>query len=447
MTLPKEFVQTLPLSAAERVELVNTIDSGNSPVSVRINPFKAKAFLDLEKISWCDSAFYLSQRPSFTFDPAFHAGAYYPQEASSMFLSRVLRSLQDSNKPISVLDLCAAPGGKSTLIRSSLRDDDFLLCNEVVPKRASILFDNIQKWGHENTAVSNCSPTQLGSARGLFDIILADVPCSGEGLFRKQPSAIDEWSLLNVENSAKRQRAIIEAIWPSLKEGGVLIYSTCTYNLKENEQNMKWLSERFDLEFLTVPLFEDEKITPSLEPGVQAYRFFPHKAKGEGFFISVVRKLGSTKDNSNKKKVYQNITLPQFGDISLVNKNNEIYVLSEFGMKILSAVKEANRVFSPGYKIGELKKNRFVPSHGFSLWRKRFNNKDLELPYDMAIQYLRGNDVKGAFSARGKIGIIYGGFCLGQGREEKTRVISKYPREYRIKSQHSKDYQQIVEPI
>ncbi|MEM9052665.1 MAG: hypothetical protein AAGC47_11475 [Bacteroidota bacterium] len=447
MILPKDFIESLPLSVVDRNYLVDTILEGNAPVSVRVNPFKSKPSHDFETVPWCDKAFYLSERPSFTGDPAFHAGAYYPQEASSMFLSRVIQSLERPSQPIAALDLCAAPGGKSTLLRSVLEEEDFLLSNEIVPKRASILFENIQKWGHENTAVSNYSPVQLGQSSGVFDLILADVPCSGEGLFRKQASAVDEWSLKNVETCVFRQRDILDDIWPALKEGGILIYSTCTYNMAENEGNLVWLENKYDLEFLEIPFDPTESITDAFSKEVKGYRFFPHKTKGEGFFISAVRKLGSSKKAKAKKPQLKDLKISNLTDRAVLNKNEEVFLLSEFGQHVLSGLTDQSKVFSPGYKIGEMKREKFIPDHGWFLWRKQNETTKAVLPYDQAISYLKCHDAKGSFAGRGKLLIEFDGFHLGQGKEDKTRIVSRYPKSYRIRRDHLENYQKIVDSI
>ncbi|MCH2214662.1 MAG: hypothetical protein MK086_05775 [Flavobacteriales bacterium] len=447
MILPKDFIESLPLSKDERKDLVDTILEGNAPVSIRVNPFKARPSVKFEKIAWCNDAFYLSDRPSFTADPAFHAGAYYPQEASSMFLSRVIQSMKRPNGPIAVLDLCAAPGGKSTLLRSILEDGDFLLSNEIVPKRASILFENIQKWGHEHTAISNYSPAQLGESSGVFDLILADVPCSGEGLFRKQTSAIDQWSLKNVQTCVVRQRDILDDIWPSLKEGGILIYSTCTYNLSENEENLIWLKRKYDIEFLEIPLHPNETIIQAFSEEVKGYRFLPHITKGEGFFISAIRKLGSSKKMKSKKTHLKQGRIPNVTDRTVLNTKNEVFLLSDFGHQVLSGLDNHSKVFSPGYRIGEMKREKFIPDHGWFLWRKQSETRKVVLSYHQSISFLKCHDANGNFSGRGKVMVEFDGFNLGHGKEEKARVVSKYPKNYRIRMESVNDYQKIVDSI
>ena len=240
-----------------------------APVSIRLNPFKltetthkVNPELNPQPISWCKEGYWLDTRPNFTFDPLLHAGAYYVQEASSMFLSHVLQHLV--KQPVMALDLCAAPGGKTTCARTSLPAGSFLFSNEPIGKRAQILAENVQKFGHEGVAVTNNYPRDYKKTKLGFDVIIADVPCSGEGMFRKDPQSIEEWSLQNVENCWQLQRSIIADIWDNLKPGGILIYSTCTFNAHEDEENIAWILNEYDAELLSVPTEEAWNITGSL---------------------------------------------------------------------------------------------------------------------------------------------------------------------------------------
>ena len=199
----------------------------SSPTSIRLNPLK-KSKVPEKKIPWTETGYYLEQRPRFTLDPLFHAGAYYVQEASSMLMEQGVRQSMDVTQPILALDLCASPGGKSTHLLSLLSADSFLVSNEVIRARASVLSENIQKWGYENVLVTNNDPIDFQLLPGFFDLIVVDAPCSGEGLFRKDQAAMKEWSVDNVQLCAQRQQRIVADVWPSLKEEGILLYSTCT---------------------------------------------------------------------------------------------------------------------------------------------------------------------------------------------------------------------------
>ena len=270
----------------------------DAPVSIRLNP---RALGDCPhcalaegEVPWCPEGYYLSDRPQFTFDPLFHAGCYYVQEASSMFITHVLRHVTEELSLCYILDLCAAPGGKSTAMRTVLPEDSILVSNEPIANRAQILLENITKWGWPNCIVTNNYPRDFRKAKVKFDIILCDVPCSGEGMFRKDPATIGEWSLQNVEKCWRLQREIVADAWECLNPGGLLIYSTCTFNIKENEENIRWILENYDAEPIAVPTKPEWNITGSLLEGfdVPVYRFIPGITRGEGLFMCVLRKRG-----------------------------------------------------------------------------------------------------------------------------------------------------------
>ena len=296
MELPASFIDYTRalLGDEEYTELVTALES-EQPVSIRLNPLKPFGFQSGESaVPWCTSGFYLKERLTFTFDPLFHAGCYYVQEASSMFVEQALRQYA-GEEPAVMLDLCAAPGGKSTHVRGILPENSLLVANEVIRNRSQILAENLTKWGHPDVVVTNSDPSDFTPLEEFFDVILTDVPCSGEGMFRKDPVAVSEWSSENVEICRQRQRRIISDIWPCLKPGGILIYSTCTYNTKENEENVRWIKDEFGAEVLPLDVAEDWNITGNLLQGERfpVYRFLPHKTKGEGFFLAVLRKPGA----------------------------------------------------------------------------------------------------------------------------------------------------------
>ena len=325
MTLPEDFIrETRLLMGEERFNRFLGAFDEEAPTSIRINRRKVdggnhnsplgsplategtQEFSILnsqfEKVPWCPEGFYLSGRPQFTFDPLFHAGCYYVQEAASMFITHVLRSLSNLIPhssfliPRNVLDLCAAPGGKSTAMRTVLPEGSILVSNEPIPTRAQILLENITKWDWPDCIVTNNYPRDFRKAKMTFDLILCDVPCSGEGMFRKDPATISEWSLQNVEKCWRLQRDIVADAWECLNPGGLLIYSTCTYNIKENEENVRWILETYDAEALTIPTDPSWNITGSLLPGFDApvYRFIPGITRSEGLFMCVLRKFGGT---------------------------------------------------------------------------------------------------------------------------------------------------------
>ena len=287
-----------PVQFRKRIEFQQYIDSEEliqaleepSPVTIRINRKKwDRKPLNSEPVAWCNDGFYLESRPSYTFDPLFHAGCYYPQEASGMFLEEIFRQLKFRTGNMRVLDLCGAPGGKSTHLSSLIGEGALLIANEVIRSRSLILAENLTKWGVPNVIVTQNDPSSFSRLPGFFDIILADAPCSGEGMFRDL-IARNEWSEENAAMCSERQKRILMDVWPALSENGILIYSTCTFNPEENEKNIKWLTERKGVESIKLDVTAFNGITEICHNGIYGYGFFPGKIRGEGFFISVVRK-------------------------------------------------------------------------------------------------------------------------------------------------------------
>ena len=296
MNLPQEFIDyTSNLFGADRWQCFLKALEEPTPTSIRFNPYKKGEeiiFPQTNPVPWCRQGFYLKERPDFTKDPLLHAGVYYVQEAASMFLDLVLQ--QYIKKPLLALDLCAAPGGKSTLMRAALPQGSLLVSNEPDRKRANILLENMQKQGHSEVLVTHNYPIDFNKTNWTFDLILVDAPCSGEGLFRKDKEAIKEWSLNNVLFCQKRQRQILSDIWPCLSEGGFLIYSTCTFNTRENEENVKFIMQELGADILPVAIKPEWQICGSLLENFKesVYRFIPGTTQSEGLFIAVLRKKG-----------------------------------------------------------------------------------------------------------------------------------------------------------
>lgn len=328
MVLPQDFITEIQ-SLLRKDEFDSFLEALSlpTPVSIRINPDKADVRLlgyeNYSRVPWCSNGIYLNQRPSFTMDPLFHAGAYYVQEASSMFISHLLHEYV-GDKSVNVLDLCAAPGGKTTLMLSCLSKDAQMIANEVVPKRAKVLLENITKWGSKNVVVTNNRPEDFRRLSNVFDLILCDVPCSGEGLFRKDEESIKEWSLQNVEMCASRQRTIVESIWDCLCPGGLLVYSTCTYNTKENEENVKWISLNLGADILPCRALPEWNIIGNLlDEDFECCHFFPHKQQGEGFFCAVLRKHDPTGEALQGRNPVK-ITDKLIRDLRIMNHENKV---------------------------------------------------------------------------------------------------------------------------
>lgn len=433
MNLPKEFeTYTLKLFGEERYALFLKGLDQDSPTSIRLNTFKLKEneaiseTLIPQQIPWCKEGYYLNERPNFTFDPLLHAGIYYVQEASSMFLSHVLRQL--IKHPVMMLDLCAAPGGKTTCARTAIPGGSLLFSNEPIGKRAQILAENIQKFGHPDIVVTNNYPRDYKKTKLVFDVIIADVPCSGEGMFRKDAQAIEEWSLQNVEKCCQLQRSIITDIWDNLRPGGILVYSTCTFNAHENEQNIAWLLNHYDAELIEIPVEKEWNITSSLIGNplndgrkFPVYRFIPGLTNGEGLFMAVLRKTG---DNEN------------------LNNPNDIR-----SDKIVAEANKKLKVLVHGVKKNIEKGKNIIPDHSLAL--SIVGNKGkfpaIEIDYSTSISYLRHEAiVLPPDSPKGIVTLQYRGVPIGFAKNLGSRANNLYPQGWRIKSSHIPDEQVII---
>ena len=407
--LPAEFTaSTRLLMGDERFERYLHSFEEEAPVSIRLNPRKpAGQPIDAEEVPWCRHAYYLKSRPNFTMDPLFHAGCYYVQEASSMFLDEIIRQLSTLNFKLSTLDLCAAPGGKSTLLRSALPEKSILYSNEPIRNRASILAENVQKWGYANHIVTNNYPKDYRKSKLRFDIILCDVPCSGEGMFRKDEATIREWSPQNVEKCWKLQREIVADAWECLNEGGLLIYSTCTFNTKENEENIRWILEKYDAEVLKVETKPEWNITGSLLEGFNepVYRFIPGITRGEGLFMCVLKK----------------------GQTSVVPKSDTHRTKARH-----TSCQSLIHVLSDG---------------GTSDGKQSCHQEELSYPQAMA--YLRHEAlVLPEETPRGLVEVCFLGHPLGLVKNIGNRANNLYPKEWKIKTTYiPNEYEPILKKI
>lgn len=421
--LPAVFTEnTRQLMGDERFERYLRSFEEPVPVSIRLNPKKLavgnwQLAVSHEQVPWCRNGYYLQQRPNFTFDPLFHAGCYYVQEAASMFLDEVLRQLAISNWPLAIsqepkancqkltaLDLCAAPGGKSTLLRAALPESCVLYSNEPIRNRASILLENVTKWGYDNHYVTNAYPKDYCKSKMKFDVILCDVPCSGEGMFRKDEATIREWSPQNVEKCWQLQRDIVSDAWRCLNDGGLLIYSTCTFNTKENEENIRWiLSEFDDAQVVPIETKPEWNITGSLLNGFDepVYRFIPGITRGEGLFMCVLSKGERLTVRSRRTQS------PKPSD----RKSEAV------GLKPL------------------------IPD-----FIHQASDIDVELTYAQAMAYLRHEAlVLPEDTPRGLVNVCFMGHPLGLVKNIGTRANNLYPKEWKIKTTHiPNDYEAIL---
>ncbi|WP_029905953.1 rRNA cytosine-C5-methyltransferase [Prevotella sp. 10(H)] len=450
MNLPADFImRTQPLLKDEWENFLAALDS-DAPVSIRLNKRKnnTNRIAPTDNVLWSDSAYYMEKRPQFTFDPLFHAGYYYVQEASSMFVGQAIK--QYIKGDVKVLDLCAAPGGKSTLIADLLSEDSLLVSNEVIRSRANILAENMTKWGNPNVVVTNNDPANIGKLKGFFDIILVDAPCSGEGMFRKDEGAISEWSVENVKLCKERQQRILADIWPALKPDGILIYSTCTYNLEENEENVQWIRDELGAEVLPVDTKEEWGISPSFMEDMPAYRFFPHKTIGEGFFMAVLRKKEEeddakiSKKNRNNKEKYSKADLPASYKSYMSDKEQFTFYPKgdswfAFPTKLyhdLFLLKSHLNIISEGICLGEFKGKDFIPNQ--SLVLSNHLNTGAFPTYDVdwktAITYLRKEALVLSDQPKGYILLTYKDIPLGFVKNIGNRANNLYTQEWRIRS-------------
>ncbi len=404
-------------------------------------------------IPWAKDGYFLEERPSFTGDPSFHAGAYYVQEASSMFISHILES-QQIPKGV-YLDLAAAPGGKSTLLSSYLGEEGLLVANEVIAARAQILKENLIKWGLGNTVVTNNDPEHFSPLEGFFDLVLVDAPCSGEGMFRKDPQARAEWSPDHVNLCAARQKRIVDKAGELVKGGGYLLYSTCTFNEKENEEILRFLTEEFAFEPVQIPLdpswgIVETEVTTE-EGTFYGYRFFPHKVAGEGFFITVLqRPEGAYTQEAPTTKEFKHHSLKRLGEKESTVLEQELggdgpgkfYLLQEAYFRINGSyarvVEKLAQVLSIRYfgvELGKKQGKEWIPSHEWALSTLPKNGfPQQELAIEEALDFLRKKEQSFAELPLGWVLLTYQNLPLGWIKNLGKRVNNYYPKEWRIRN-------------
>lgn len=419
-----------------------------APVSVRIHPVKGPGLLKAAPpVPWCAEGRYLAERPVFTLDPAFHTGAYYVQEASSMFLHYLWKQVMGEATRLRVLDLCGAPGGKSTLIASLLDEESLLLSNEVIRARATILEENMTRWGYANTWVSSNDPREFGRRfPGYFDAMIVDAPCSGSGLFRKDPAAIGEWSSDAVALCSARQQRILTDVWPALKEDGYVFYATCSYSAEEDEQILDWLADEYEITSLAFEVPEEWGIVAVSSPrhGLSGYRFFPDKVKGEGFFIAVLQKKEKAasfyypkyKGAHSKKAEEQAGYLLNNKQFSFIeNDRKEFTAILPFHQPDWHLLKEGLYLRKAGVLLGEMTHKDWVPAHDVALALDRSANLPaIELSLEQALIFLKKEEVAWPEGLqKGWYIVTYQGNGLGWIKALSNRVNNYLPKHWRIR--------------
>lgn len=444
--LPEKFDESMHTLLKEQYSQFVSSLQEPSPVSIRTHPLKGRRPATRQPVPWTLYGEYLPVRPIFTLDPLFHAGAYYVQDASSMFLEQALKQTLDLRQPLNVLDLCAAPGGKSTDMLSMLSRDSLLVSNETIRSRASILSENIQKWGYPNCIVTQNDPSDFRKLTGFFDVIVVDAPCSGEGLFRKEPEAMDEWSPEHVQLCAARQKRIVSDVWDALREDGLFIYCTCTYNTSENEENLMWLRSKSDVEFIRLSVDPSWGVEEVADDNIFAYRFFPHKAKGEGFFMAVMRKREATealrirprKAIANPSKhTHEALTrwkLPG-KDAVFFQFNDLIFYTPSSKVKEIEFLLQSLRIVYAGTNMATLKRDKLVPDHAMALSVElnRENFPYVTVSEEEALKYLRKDNIHLADAAMGFTLLICQHLPIGWVNVLSNRVNNMYPSEWKIR--------------
>jgi len=488
----------LPPEFTERIHNQPYIDAGTlvaalagpSVASFRVNRLKwPHAVTGYDRVEWEPDGWYLPERPLYTLDPLFHAGVYYPQESSSMFAGEMFRQLTAGMSGMRVLDLCGAPGGKSTHLSQLIGNDGLLVANEVIRSRAAVLAENITKWGAGNTLVTNADPSRFSLLPGFFDIIVADAPCSGEGMFRSAV-AVQEWSVHNTKLCSERQRRIVMESWSALKPGGILIYSTCTFNPGENEENVSWITDHTGSESLPVLLPQGSPVVPVRFNGIEGYGFYPGRVKGDGFFIAALRKpVGAVHRNresgsisvhdsresgrssgqgtreagrgtgqspvirGRRREVLKTSSpafvtsepLADFDRGRIVMQEGRIIALAtEAGL--FSYIEERLPVIKSGTMIGEIKNNNLIPAHDLAMSVKMRKEAWPCHPVtrEEAIAYLRLEPVSAARMPTGRVLLTYRGVSLGFVNNLGSRVNNGYPQGWRIRMERDHQFREIL---
>ncbi|WP_336517708.1 methyltransferase RsmF C-terminal domain-like protein [Pollutibacter soli] len=460
MNLPAELISSLTgLPGFDPVSFEAVHNNHTQVNSIRLNPSKCPTLsvpasclyqieqsywkLSARPIPWNSNGWYLSERPLYTLDPLLHSGGYYVQEASSMFISYAIQQLLKGRDSLKALDLCAAPGGKTTLLASEACFS-LVVANEVISSRVNILYENVVKWGESHVLVSRNDPSAFGDLHQYFDVMLVDAPCSGSGLFRRDPDAMEEWSVQQVGYCSTRQRRILEDALPSLKSGGLLIYSTCSYSKEENEDIVDWLCEThaFITESFSVPSEWGVVETLSPKAGAKGFRFYPDKVAGEGLFICCLRKpetksvMGWRSQKipaapiNIKEIVKTKITDDSF---VFVNKDELAFAVPAGLEEELGIIVSHLQLRKSGVLLGSVIRNELIPDHELAL--SNLLNQGIasvELDREQSIRFLRKENLDSSGFPKGWVLARFGSRPLGWMKVLPNRANNYYPAAWRI---------------
>lgn len=450
MTLSVEFLKSIEHCQGFDKEAFVASHQTSPVVSIRMNQAKVNSYTDVvdvaniaSQVPWCDGAFILNERPSFTLDPLFHAGAYYVQEASSMFLHHVVKYLFNDSIGNKALDMCAAPGGKSTLL-AAMQQFGIIVSNEIIQSRVSVLQENIIKWGEMKVLVTNNDPNDFQRLPGYFDFIVVDAPCSGSGLFRKDEKAMHEWNAELVDFCASRQKRILHAASVPIADGGYLFYSTCSFSEQENEANLDYLIDSGLFESIEIPIDVSWGIVHAVSEkhGAHSYRFYPNRIKGEGFFCAVLRRTGASTDKSFSypavpKTLSLKIDIHNWikgaENMLLFHKAEEIFAFETQYAQELALVMSVLKLRKSGLRIGELIRDDFIPNHELAMSTLKSSSiSSVHLDYKQALQYLRRDTLELGDISKGWSLVLYKGVALGWIKQVQGKAKNHYPLNWRI---------------
>jgi 16S rRNA C967 or C1407 C5-methylase (RsmB/RsmF family)/NOL1/NOP2/fmu family ribosome biogenesis protein len=438
MNFPEGFLTHIAHTAGFNSHAFEEAHRHATPTSIRLHPTKNHpAFSENELVPWCDEAFYLKERPDFTLDPHFHAGGYYVQEASSMSIIHALNQEFDTQRDLRILDLCAAPGGKSTHILSWLNGAGLLVSNEVIRNRASVLRDNLSKWGYANVLTSNNDPKHLGTLHHFFEALVVDAPCSGSGMFRKDPAAMQHWSPEAVLHCAERQKRILSEVWDALQPGGLCVYSTCSYSTAENEAISQFICTELGADYISLAALDEN---PAIVSSGWGYRFWPHRLKGEGFFMAVFRKHSESIQTLAPAKKHLEFKKVQTGCASWVD-GSFVEASCHLGAVLvpLQQQEAVNTLYTKlhtvkvGIQSGESKNGKFIPHHELALYNVLSPEvPSIALDREHALRYLKKESLRINHEAQGQFVMSFENSILGWGNAVDNRINNGLPKSWRI---------------
>lgn len=444
MNLPIDFKHRMQEQLGTEAEGFFNSLSENPITSIRLNHLKGKtSFTHLEKIPWCEFGYYLESRPFFHLDPHWHGGAYYVQEASSMILDSVLRQITEDRHPKIWLDVCAAPGGKTGILSQFLQPHDVLIANEIVPLRRTVLYENLYKGGYLNTFVTGEKPSAFNEP--FADIILVDAPCAGEGMIRKEEEAVRQWSPGLVRECALMQHRILHDVTRALLPGGFMIYSTCSYSHAENIDNVIDLVKSFPLSSVPLNFPEEWNISVIEKGGVTGYQLYPHKVRGEGLFISVLRNdstasLQPTKYRKPDKKfdaISDSLKSHIENHHQLRFKKDSLHhsfirtEAEEKALEVISRFPKAELIA----EAGQVKGKDYIPAHFLAMTNLHRDIGTFELSLDQSLDYLERNTR--SLPVDKPIGwhlITFQGTILGWAKNTAQGWKNHYPLNWRLRT-------------